>query len=635
MFQRIAFPAYYKGIKTRKEEKNMRNSQFIQNFTSDDGVVYYYQGINKLVNDIEIPDTVTEFRFRHFPGRNKTSYLLANIKRQFPQVHTLIIEDKVSLIELRNSMFPNVRIVHAPNNKSFADNVPCLIHNGILKNVFCLGTDGVLDGSAIRAIANYALEGCRSTQLTNFTQPNLGLHSMDGLIDDMPFSKDHTKLMGGSVLLDIEPGMDIRLPEDTFKIAPPCKILSAKSYIVPNVQAFVSALCSSVALCGMRDATLKDSMFPFYFPKQALQHFVKPVTFSRLFDILHPSHIEMEENEFYCVDGDAVYTKDKKIIVSVLPSVTEFSIPDTVKTIARFAFQNCKQLTSITIPDSVRWIEDEAFSSGSLTSLTFESTHYVHMDCHSFALSRLQELYLPGGLNDVPQFASTLGVKKLVLGEGIVNLTEISTSGILELYLPASLQYLKKCSFSSVKTVYLAGPSFPHGLFSSLAMNTANTGLSPLEDTLVRLVVWQPDGSQYTYYVPRAIYYGNAKEFDEMFVFGLPALLRETNGLTGLFQFCQSTQQIQDTAIQLSFLGVDKEASAFVKNIGSAIVKRFIKTGYSEANFLTLVRTGLLSKKALQTVCDYAQENQYTSLLAYALQQLQHPVAQKRNALAL
>ena len=135
--------------------------------------------------------------------------------------------------------------------------------------------------------------------------------------------------------------------------------------------------------------------------------------------------------------------------------------------------------------------------------------------------------------------------------------------------------------------------------------------------------------------MPRAIYYGNAQEFDEMFVFGLPALLRETNGLTGLFQFCQSTQQIQDTAIQLSFLGVDKEASAFVKNIGSAIVKRFIKTGYSEANFLTLIRTGLLSKKALQTVCDYAQENQYTSLLAYALQQLQHSVAQKRNALAL
>ena len=451
MFQRIAFPAYYKRIKTRKEEKNMKNNQFAQSFTSDDGVVYYYQGINKLVNDIEIPDTVTEFRFRHFPRRDKTSYLLANVKRQFPQVHTLIIEDKVSLIELRNSMFPNVRIVHSPDNKFFTDNVPCLICQGILQNVFCLGTDGVLDGSSIKMIADYALEGCRSTQLTNFTQPNLGLHSMDGLIDDMSFSKDHTKLMGGSVLLDIEPGMDIRLPEDTFKIAPTCKILSAKSYIIPNVQAFVSALCS------MRDATFlirKDSMFPFYFPKQALQHFVKPVTFSRLFDILHPSHIEMEENEFYCVDGDAVYTKDKKIIVSVLPFVTEFSIPDTVKTIARSAFQNCKQLTSITIPDSVRWIEDEAFSSGSLTSLTFESTHYVHMDCHSFALSQLQELYLPGGLNDVPRFASTLGVKKLVLGEGIVNLTEISTSGLLELYLPASLQYLERCNFSSVKTVY-------------------------------------------------------------------------------------------------------------------------------------------------------------------------------------
>ena len=609
----------------------MKNNQFTQSILGDDGVIYRYQKINNLVNDIEIPDTVTEFRFRHFQGR-KTSYLLTNVKRQFPQVHTLIIENNVSSIALRNSMFPNVRVVHSPYNQLFADNVPCLIRQGILKNVFYLGTDETLDGSSIKTIENYALEGCRSTQVTNLNQPNLGVHSMDGLIDDTPFSKDHTKLLGGSVLLDIEPDTDIRLPEQNFKIAPNCNILLAKGYIVPNVRAFVGALC------GMRGTAFRirnDKMFPFYFPKQALQHFVKPVTFSRLFGILHPSHIEMEENEFYCVDGDAVYTKDKRTIVSVLPSVTEFSIPDTVKTIARSAFQNCKQLTSITIPDSVRWIEEEAFSSGSLMSLTFESTHYVHMNCNSFALSQLQELYLPGGLNDVPRFAFTLGVKKLALGEGIVNLTEISTSGILELYLPASLQYLERCNFSSVKTVYLAGPSFPHGLFSSLSENTANTGSSPLADTLVRLVVQQPDGSQCTYYVPRAISYDHARDFDEMFALGFPALLKGTNGFTGWFQLCQSAQQIQDTAVQLSFLGVDKEASAFVKKTGSAIVKQFIKKGYSEANFLTLVRTGLLSKKALQTVCDYAQQNQYPSLLAYALQQLQHSATVQKNALAL
>ena len=135
--------------------------------------------------------------------------------------------------------------------------------------------------------------------------------------------------------------------------------------------------------------------------------------------------------------------------------------------------------------------------------------------------------------------------------------------------------------------------------------------------------------------MPRAITYGYAKGFDESSELGFSALFKETNGFTGLFLLCQSTKQMQDAAVQLSFLGVDKEASAFVKNIGSAIVKRFIKTGYSEANFLTLVRTGLLSKKALQTVCDYAQQNQYPSLLAYALQQLQHPATVQKNALAL
>ena len=608
----------------------MRNNQFAQSFTSDDGVVYRYQKIDNLVNDIEIPDTVTEFRFRSFPGRDKTGYLLADVKRQFPQVHTLVIENNVSSIQLRNSMFPNVRIVHSPDNKFFTDNVPCLICQGILQNVFCLGTDGVLDGSSIKMIADYALEGCHSTQITNLDQPNLSLHSMDGLIDDMPFSKDHTKLLCGSVLLDIEPDTDIRLPEDNFKIAPNCKILSAKGYIVPNIRAFLNALCSMRSIVAQFQ-NRKHKMLSVYFPKHTC---LSPVEISQLFGIIQPSHVEIADSERYCVDGDAIYTKDKKTIVSVLPSVTEFSIPNTVKTIFRFAFQNCKQLTSITIPDSVRWIEEDAFSSGSLKSLTFESTHHVHMS-HAFVLPQLQELSLPGGLSDVPQFASTFGAKKLVLEEGIVSLREIRTSSVQELYLPASLRCLDMCSFASVKTVYLAGSFFPNGLFYSLFVGTADTEPVPLEDTLARLVVQQPDGSQYTYYVPRAITYSYAKWLDRMAELGLPAFFKETHGFTGLFWMCQSVQQMQDAAVQLSFLGVDEEASAFVKKTGNAIVNRFIEMHYLEANFLTLVRTGLLSKKALQVVRDYAQQNQYPSLLAYTLQQLKHPATTQKNAFAL
>ena len=608
----------------------MRNNQFTQSFTNDDGVVYRYQKTDNLVNDIEIPDTVTEFRFRSFPGRDKTSYLLADVKRQFPQVQSLVIENNVSSIQLRNSMFPNVRIVHSPDNKFFTDNVPCLICQGILQNVFCLGADGTLDGFFIRMIADYALEGCHSTQITNLDQPNLSLHSMDGLIDDMPFSKDHTKLLGGSVLLDIESDTDIRLPEDNFKIAPNCKILSAKGYIVPNIRAFLNALCSMRSIVAQFQ-NRKHKMLSVYFPKHTC---LSPVEISKLFGIIQPSHVEIADSERYCVDGDAIYTKDKKTIVSVLPSVTEFSIPDTVKTIARFAFQNCKQLTSITIPDSVRWIEEDAFSSGSLTSLTFESTHHVHMS-HAFVLPQLQELSLPGGLSAVPQFASTFGAKKLVFEEGIVSLREIRTSSVQELYLPASLRCLDMCSFASVKTVYLAGSFFPNGLFYSLSVSMADTDSVLLEDTLVRLVVQQPDGNQHVYYMPRAITYSYAKGFDELSALGFSALFKETNGFTGLFLLCQSTKQVQDTAVQLSFLGVDKEASVFVKKAGNAIVKRFIKTNYSEVNFLTLVRTGLLSKKALQNVCDYAQQNQYASLMAYTLQQLKHPATTQKNDFAL
>ena len=59
--------------------------------------------------------------------------------------------------------------------------------------------------------------------------------------------------------------------------------------------------------------------------------------------------------------GDAVYTADKKRLVYCMSQEASFIIPEGVTTIGEMAFRGKKQLKSITIANSVREIEHDAF----------------------------------------------------------------------------------------------------------------------------------------------------------------------------------------------------------------------------------------------------------------------------------
>ncbi|MBO7300171.1 MAG: leucine-rich repeat domain-containing protein [Tidjanibacter sp.] len=72
---------------------------------------------------------------------------------------------------------------------------------------------------------------------------------------------------------------------------------------------------------------------------------------------------------------DGMLLISNSVILAVIASVTECTIPDSVTSIGAGAFSNCTLLTSITLPDSVTSIGDEAFSGcTNLTNVTFEQT---------------------------------------------------------------------------------------------------------------------------------------------------------------------------------------------------------------------------------------------------------------------
>ena len=81
-------------------------------------------------------------------------------------------------------------------------------------------------------------------------------------------------------------------------------------------------------------------------------------------------------------------------------SLTSITIPNSVTSIGTWAFRHCTGLTSITIPDSVTSIGNEAFAyCSSLTSITVDSAnkHYSSQDGVLFNKDKTQLIQYPIG----------------------------------------------------------------------------------------------------------------------------------------------------------------------------------------------------------------------------------------------
>lgn len=85
-------------------------------------------------------------------------------------------------------------------------------------------------------------------------------------------------------------------------------------------------------------------------------------------------HID-PDNPAYCVQGNAILSKDGKTLFQWLGNDSEYTIPDGVTVIGDYAFENYSSLTSITIPESVTDIGYCAFLyCNSLTDIYFTGT---------------------------------------------------------------------------------------------------------------------------------------------------------------------------------------------------------------------------------------------------------------------
>lgn len=89
-------------------------------------------------------------------------------------------------------------------------------------------------------------------------------------------------------------------------------------------------------------------------------------------------NVAKKNKNYKSVDG-VVFTKDGKTIVKypAAKSGKQYEIPDGVNTIVDSAFADCTELTSVTIPESVTTIEEDAFDGSLLTNINGEPGSYA------------------------------------------------------------------------------------------------------------------------------------------------------------------------------------------------------------------------------------------------------------------
>ena len=100
------------------------------------------------------------------------------------------------------------------------------------------------------------------------------------------------------------------------------------------------------------------------------------------------------------------------------------SLPGTMERIGKSAFANCSNLTEITIPVGVTTLAESCFSGcSSLGSVTLPETA-VSIEAHSFSgCAALTQLVLPSGLTEIPDgMLSSTGLTSILLPEGVVDI---------------------------------------------------------------------------------------------------------------------------------------------------------------------------------------------------------------------
>lgn len=572
-------------------------------YFESNGVTFYYVRNKdyhraKICNDIDVEPGVKEVTFEF---DSIGTYELMDSGKVFPEVKTLNINKWGRTLRIPNGMFPNVTKVKTDKYGSYYKSGCMLVNDkGVLQNTFHPDSD-VIDLKGVSVIDNGSFAGCQATKFINSgSVKQCRKQAFKGsAIEKMPVPAGGA-LMVGSIIVDIDKNAaDIVMPDTRQAISTIREGLdyrNIQSITFNKIQSFVNVqerIPERIKIILKETGFIGHDMIDFWTQSKA-------------------SCLELcDENPYYKTIDGALFTKDGTVLIKYPSSrAGHYDIPEGTTTIASRAFYSC-ELSSVTIPSSMRQILPKAFAEckklssvdirDGIKNLGIGRSTLLFYNCNS-----LKHIEIPSSVQIIAEQAfDGCNLESVKFNEGLLQIMDnVFTSSLLtrDITLPSTLDYI---GGQSVKQITVLGDKIPFGLISAVTAAYEQTKKSKY------ITLRCPNK---TLFLPRYITVTSAEWLDSNL--SIPSFREECEN--SLYSYGELADMKQETAIATYKENPSSDLRTYLRRVSKNIVGGYV-SGHNETELIEFIKLGLMTKKAMQDALQSARENSMPTVEAYLL----------------
>lgn len=569
------------------------------------GVTFSYDN-DGVVRDMSILDGVEEVELY-------MDVAMEDTRKCFPDVKKLIVGSGVSMIDIPNSLFPNVRSVESMS--TCFQSGPYLVRKFDLKNTFYRDENDVIDLNNVYAISAYAFNGCKSLKIKNadtllgpqFIAKNAFAGSA---FMEQPFTLG-VKMAGNIVIAIDETADEVVIPDENrnriiFLYGIP---LHKIKKMVVHSEHTLSRICRESGL--PQNVVLKTTERVIPGDIVALAHKSSGSSYIHHFSIESPDYKE--------VDG-IIYTSDMQSLISCSIDVDDVTIPEGVTQIACHAFFK-SHLKSVRIPDSLSDIQRGAFEDCKMLEKVDFGKGLTDIGVDVFrGCKSLKSVVLPPQIKLIEQNAfMNSGLESIVLNNGLegINTCALSGTDIKRLCLPESIKNVETW-FVNDTIESVSSPILHRNIVSSISV----PGSYRKPDTCVKLEI-----SEKYAYLPKRVKPSMYREMQSR----VESFFTDPTTESCTFWDCAYSAREKENLAFLEYKEFNDEyAKAYIKKNSKRFIKRLLDEG-DEERAVDFLKTGFVSKVTLKTLLPIAKEKEQTTVQSYILEQMNSKGIAKEN----
>lgn len=452
----------------------------IKEFKSGDGCRFMCTCIpgSTSVFDMDVDDGVEVVEFEGFDDVSIGKVA----EKSFPSVKTLVIGEEVECMSIPNEMFPNVRNIISYNRHFLNSDMLIRVDYNMfpdkngkrtdvwLLNTFCKKPDEVINLKSVEFIDGYAFYGCRSTKIINEDCVKGGFKLAFFGSAFMELEPVGGAYMAGSMIIDVD------------KDAKELVIPETATYFLHNIHnvTFIRELCKSYDKIIVKNSSLffQRVLYAYAAPKNLVidceVYDDKEDFCNYIKNCSNLQNIQItDKSERYMTYDGVLYDKAGKTLLACPKNrhgtvkikegtkeieknaffgseVEEIEMPDSVKSLEKAVFFNCRKLQKVKLSNSLTEIPDSCFDSN----------------------TSLREIVIPDSVRTIGPYAfCSSGLENIHLGKHVkvIQHDALMDTKLKELRFPASVKELQDIGPLHASDVYLESSNIPSYFCSSVS----------------------------------------------------------------------------------------------------------------------------------------------------------------------